>query len=157
MSYNLLEEKWIPVLWKCGKPGKVGIRKAHGRSPAMAPLVLGLTGNTKTVAPRNQSPRRLKKIERRLPQHRQPQESGEATCTFWHDHTTTVHPHTCGENVLAKATFPTYNIYGSGGIRRTEQRSVCSPDSKSGALSHSATLPPFLPRFRGWPGSFFTA
>ena len=28
MSYNLLDEQWIPVLWKCGKPGKVGIRKA---------------------------------------------------------------------------------------------------------------------------------
>ena len=28
MCYNLLDEKWIPVLWKCGRPGRVGIRKA---------------------------------------------------------------------------------------------------------------------------------
>ena len=29
MCYNLLEEKWIPVLWKCGKPGRAGIRGAN--------------------------------------------------------------------------------------------------------------------------------
>ena len=43
MSYNLLDEKWIPVIWRCGKPEKVGIRDAltkaweireiHGPSP----------------------------------------------------------------------------------------------------------------------------
>ena len=27
MSYNLLDEKWIPVIWRSGKPDKVGIRK----------------------------------------------------------------------------------------------------------------------------------
>jgi CRISPR type I-E-associated protein CasA/Cse1 len=28
VSYNLLEEKWIPVLWRDGRPGRVGIREA---------------------------------------------------------------------------------------------------------------------------------
>ena len=28
MSYNLLEEQWIPVLWRGGRPGRVSIREA---------------------------------------------------------------------------------------------------------------------------------
>ena len=28
MNYNLLEEKWIPVLWKDGHSGRVGIIEA---------------------------------------------------------------------------------------------------------------------------------
>ncbi len=28
MNYNLIEEKWIPVLWRDGSTGRVGIREA---------------------------------------------------------------------------------------------------------------------------------